>query len=194
MITITGGKLTTWRRMAKETVDRIVWRDGSETKCRTHAVPLGMPVDPADLVAAPAESREQLAARYGHIAHDVLAPGRAEPIVAGRPDLMAEVAYAARREQARTVGDVLLRRTRLGLTAARGRCSDPTPWSASRPCMGAELGWDRTRASRARRRRSARRLVRKASCPGRKVRRNFRAVRRLDSAEPLDLEPLCHAV
>ena len=74
MITITGGKLTTWRRMAKETVDRIVWRDGSETKCRTHAVPLGMPVDPADLVAAPEGSREQLAARYGHIAHDVARP------------------------------------------------------------------------------------------------------------------------
>ena len=132
MITITGGKLTTWRRMAKETVDRIVWRDGSEIKCRTHEVPLGMPVEPADLVAAPEASREQLAARYGHLAHDVLALGhgwsRSSP---GRPDLMAEVAYAARREQARTVGDVLLRRTRLGLTAARP-CSDPTPWSASR--------------------------------------------------------------
>ena len=35
------------------------------------------------------------------------------------PDLMAEVVHAVRREQARTVGDVLLRRTRLGLTAAR---------------------------------------------------------------------------
>ena len=35
------------------------------------------------------------------------------------PDLLAEAAYAARREQARTVGDVLLRRTRLALTAAR---------------------------------------------------------------------------
>ena len=45
--------------------------------------------------------------------------GPAERIVPGRPDLLAEVVYAARREQARTVGDVLLRRTRLGLTAAR---------------------------------------------------------------------------
>jgi glycerol-3-phosphate dehydrogenase len=35
------------------------------------------------------------------------------------PDLLAEAAYAARHEQARTVGDVLLRRTRLALTAAR---------------------------------------------------------------------------
>ena len=147
MITITGGKLTTWRRMAKETVDRIVWRDGSETKCRTHAVPLGMPVDPGDLVAAPPESREQLAARYGHLAHDVLAPGRAEPIIAGRADLMAEVAYAARREQARTVGDVLLRRTRLGLTAARGVLgSDAVERVAA--VMGAELGWSDERVTR----------------------------------------------
>ncbi|WP_053226149.1 glycerol-3-phosphate dehydrogenase/oxidase [Solirubrobacter soli] len=147
MITITGGKLTTWRRMAKETVDRIVWRDGSETKCRTHAVPLGMPVDAADLVAAPPASREQLAARYGHIAHDVIACGRLEPVVEGRPDLMAEVIYASRREQARTVGDVLLRRTRLGLTAARPLLeSDAVERVAA--VMGAELGWDETRVAR----------------------------------------------
>ena len=120
MITITGGKLTTWRRMAKETVDRIVWRDGSETKCRTHEVPLGMPVAPADLVAAPEAAREQLAgALRAHRPRRAGDAGTLEPIVAGRPDLLAEVAYAARREQARTVGDVLLRRTRLGLTAAR---------------------------------------------------------------------------
>jgi glycerol-3-phosphate dehydrogenase len=141
MITITGGKLTTWRRMAKETVDRIVWRDGSETECRTHAVPLGMPVDPADLVAAPAASREQLAARYGHIAHDVLACGHLEPVIDGRPDLMAEVVHAARREQARTVGDVLLRRTRLGLTAARPLLESDAVERVS-GVLGGELGWD----------------------------------------------------
>jgi glycerol-3-phosphate dehydrogenase len=43
----------------------------------------------------------------------------AQPIVPGLPDLLAEVALAARREQARSIGDVLLRRTRLGLLAAR---------------------------------------------------------------------------
>jgi glycerol-3-phosphate dehydrogenase len=120
MITITGGKLTTWRRMAKQTVDRIVERDGTDIRCVTHEIPLGMPVAPEDLVAAPAFAREQLAGRYGHIAHDVLAhQDLLEPIVPGRPDLLAEVAYAVRREQARSLGDVLLRRTRLGLTAAR---------------------------------------------------------------------------
>jgi glycerol-3-phosphate dehydrogenase len=148
MITITGGKLTTWRRMAKETVDRIVWRDGSEVKCRTHAVPLGMPVDPADLVLAPEASREQLASRYGHLAHDVLAQGRAEPVLPGRPDLLSEVAYAARREQARTVGDVLLRRTRLGLTAARALLASPEVVSRVAAVMGEVLEWDPGRVAR----------------------------------------------
>src|SRR3954447_11742493 len=40
MITITGGKLTTWRRMAKQTVDRLVEREGSEAPCITHQIPL----------------------------------------------------------------------------------------------------------------------------------------------------------
>ena len=72
MITITGGKLTTWRRMAKQTVDRIVERDGNDARCITHELPLGMAVAPDDLTAAPEWAREQLAGRYGHIAHEVL--------------------------------------------------------------------------------------------------------------------------
>ena len=45
-------------------------------------------------------------------------PELAGPIVAGQPDLLAEAVIAARLEQARSVADVLLRRTRLGLLAA----------------------------------------------------------------------------
>src|SRR5262249_28728036 len=41
LVTITGGKLTTWRRMAKMAVDRIVEREGREAPCRTHEIPLG---------------------------------------------------------------------------------------------------------------------------------------------------------
>ena len=47
MLTITGGKLTTWRRMAKQTVDRIVERAGREARCQTAEIPLGMEIDPA---------------------------------------------------------------------------------------------------------------------------------------------------
>src|SRR5207302_9143153 len=67
MLTITGGKLTTFRRMAKHVVDRIVERDGREAPCRTHEIPLGMPVDADDLphVDGVAEdTRAMLANRY----------------------------------------------------------------------------------------------------------------------------------
>ncbi|HWM10960.1 MAG TPA: glycerol-3-phosphate dehydrogenase/oxidase [Solirubrobacteraceae bacterium] len=157
MVTITGGKLTTWRRMAKMTVDRIVEREGRDAPCRTHQIPLGMTVDPAELPRAAGVEEEtyaQLAGRYGHAAHDVLAvaaerPELAAPIQPGRPDLLAEAAYAARREQARTVGDVLLRRTRLALTAARDVCAPGA--EAPRRVAGAlaaELGWDPARTER----------------------------------------------
>ena len=49
MITITGGKLTTWRRMAKMTVDRLVERDARDAPCRTHEIPLGQAIDVEEL-------------------------------------------------------------------------------------------------------------------------------------------------
>ncbi|HEV7529668.1 MAG TPA: glycerol-3-phosphate dehydrogenase/oxidase, partial [Solirubrobacteraceae bacterium] len=127
MVTITGGKLTTWRRMAKLAVDRLVEREARDAPCRTAAIPLGAPVEVADLPridGVPDSAYRALAGRYGHAAHDVLTVARereelARPIVSGLPDLLAEVVYAARREQARSLGDVLLRRTRLGVLAAR---------------------------------------------------------------------------
>ena len=113
MITITGGKLTTWRRMAKMAVDRLVEREARTAPCRTHEVPLGQAVDAARLPrveGVPDEAYERLAGRYGHAAHEVLAVAGesgelAQPIVAGGPaDLLAEAVYAARREQALSVG------------------------------------------------------------------------------------------
>ena len=49
MVTITGGKLTTWRRMAKMAVDRLVEREAREAPCRTHEIPLGQAVEADDL-------------------------------------------------------------------------------------------------------------------------------------------------
>jgi len=157
MVTITGGKLTTWRRMAKLAVDRIVERDGRDAPCQTHQVPLGMAIDAAELPRVPGVPEDavaQLAGRYGHVAHEVLRlaaqrPELAEPLQPGRPDLLAEAVHAARREQARTVGDVLLRRTRLALTAGR----DVGAPGAAAPARGAaglgrELGWDEARTAR----------------------------------------------
>jgi glycerol-3-phosphate dehydrogenase len=154
MITITGGKLTTWRRMAKMAVDRLVERDGRQAPCRTHEVPLGAPVDPDSLPVVEGvgdDSRRALAARYGHAAEMVLATAAergelAQPIVAGLPDLLAEAPFSARNEQARTVADVLLRRTRLGLLAGRELCrpDSQAPLRIAR-AMAPELGWDERR-------------------------------------------------
>ncbi|HEX3688928.1 MAG TPA: glycerol-3-phosphate dehydrogenase/oxidase [Solirubrobacteraceae bacterium] len=150
LITITGGKLTTWRRMARLVVDRIVERDGREAPCRTHEIPLGAPVDPAALPrvdGVPESTYAMLAGRYGHAAEGVLRiahddPELAAPIVAGLPDLLAEAAFAARHEQARSVGDALLRRTRLGLLAGRElAAADAAPPRRVAAAMGAVLGW-----------------------------------------------------
>jgi glycerol-3-phosphate dehydrogenase len=157
MITITGGKLTTWRRMAKMTVDRIVLRDARDAPCRTHEIPLGQAISVDELPrveGVPDESYAPLAARYGYAAHEVLALAAergelAQPIVPGLPDLLAEVALAARNEQARSIGDVLLRRTRLGLLAARTLSEDQGDRSGAVSRVSAvlaeELGWDGAR-------------------------------------------------
>ncbi|MBN1529447.1 MAG: glycerol-3-phosphate dehydrogenase/oxidase [Thermoleophilaceae bacterium] len=150
LVTITGGKLTTWRRMAKTTVDRLVEREGREAPCRTHEIPLGLPVDPAELPDAPGvddASRAHLAARYGHAAREVMEMAAADPALAERlsadlPDLAAEAAFAARREQVGSLADVLLRRTRLGLLDAR-TLSAPGAEGAVRAAraIAGELGW-----------------------------------------------------
>ncbi len=150
MLTITGGKLTTWRRMAKQTVDRLVEREGREAPCHTAEIPLGMEARAEDLEAPEGVGEEavsQLAFRYGHAARAVLDlawkdPKLARPIVPGRPDLLAEVAIAARREQALSVADVLLRRTRLGILAAP-QLRDAASARPVAEVLGAELGWSR---------------------------------------------------
>jgi glycerol-3-phosphate dehydrogenase len=154
MLTITGGKLTTFRRMAAQVVDRIVQRDGRDAECRTDDIPLGMSARPGDLkteVELPEGATDQLAFRYGHASRAVLdlceeRPELAEPIVPGHPDLMGEVVIAARREQARSVADVLLRRTRLGLVAEPG-LRDAERVEAVAATLGQELGWSPSRIS-----------------------------------------------
>jgi glycerol-3-phosphate dehydrogenase len=154
MITITGGKLTTWRRMAKMTVDRLVERDARDAPCRTHEIPLGAPVAAADLPRTPGvpeQAYAALAARYGHAAEHVLElarrrPRLAEPIVDDMPDLLAEVVLAGAKEQARSVADVLLRRTRLGLLAAKQLTAERVQVVAA--ALGDELRWDASRVQR----------------------------------------------
>jgi glycerol-3-phosphate dehydrogenase len=154
MVTITGGKLTTWRRMAKMVVDRLAEREFREAPCRTHEISLGHPVEVEELASPPGidqRSLEHLAARYGLFAENVLKlcvqrPELAEPILPGMPDLLVEAVVAARHEQARSVADVLLRRTRLGLLAARALTEDNSAARRVAGAMASELGWGKRRA------------------------------------------------
>ncbi len=118
VVTIVGGKLTTYRRMAQDAVDAAVARAGlAAGPCRTRRLPLigaGEP-DPA----APAG----IAARYGTEASDVVAeaagdPALLAPIAPGVPTTMAELLFAVRHEGALDVDDLLDRRTRIGLVPA----------------------------------------------------------------------------
>jgi glycerol-3-phosphate dehydrogenase len=157
LVTITGGKLTTWRRMAKMAVDRIVEREGREAPCRTDEIPLGEPVEADTLPDVPAvdgDGRRHLARRYGHAAQLVMRLAAAAPVLGRRispdlPDIVAEAAYAAGHEQARSLADVLLRRTRLGLLDARHLGADAA--EGPRLAAGAmawELDWDEARLER----------------------------------------------
>jgi glycerol-3-phosphate dehydrogenase len=156
LVTITGGKLTTWRRMAKLAVDRIVEREGREAPCRTAEIPLGMQIEVDQLPEVDGvddASRQMLARRYGHAACDVLDIAASDPALARRiapalPDLVAEATVAARSEQARGVTDVLLRRTRLGLLDAPNLTApDADGVRAVAAAMAAELGWDERRVA-----------------------------------------------
>jgi glycerol-3-phosphate dehydrogenase len=116
VLTVVGGKLTTYRAMAEEAVDAVVARLGrGATRATTTRLPLvgAAPRTALDRVAAP----ERLVARYGTEAPAVAALG-AEPVVEGRSETVGELRFAVRHEAARSVADLLDRRTRIGLVPA----------------------------------------------------------------------------
>jgi glycerol-3-phosphate dehydrogenase len=132
LVTITGGKLTTYRRMAKDVVDLLVDRDDRRARCRTDEIPLGSTqefrrlLETIESAAVPlglgAQSAKLLARQHGDAAPDVLAliasePSLAEPLSREAAYVFAEVVYAARHEGAATLDDVFSRRTRLSLRA-----------------------------------------------------------------------------
>ncbi|MGZ4387575.1 MAG: glycerol-3-phosphate dehydrogenase/oxidase [Gaiellaceae bacterium] len=129
MISIAGGKLTTYRQIAlaalRALAPELGLRDLSDTPR-----PLPGAVEPA---AASAEllrlhprlepsTSVQLTHLYGSLAADVLAPaeeepGLLEPLHPDGPDLLAQARYAVREEWATSIEDVLMRRTSVGARA-----------------------------------------------------------------------------
>jgi glycerol-3-phosphate dehydrogenase len=140
LITITGGKLTTYRLMAKDVVDRIAPR----TRCSTHRIPLYAATTPPG--GLPDDMAEHLLRAYGSEAASIARrAGAADRIVAGLPYSTAEIDHLVEREMALTVADVLVRRTRAVLMAedcARG-LAEPVAHRMAQP-----LDWDRSEINR----------------------------------------------
>jgi glycerol-3-phosphate dehydrogenase len=116
VLSVVGGKLTTYRAMAEETVDAVVVRLGrGASHSQTTRLPLVGAASPAELDRVEAPAR--LVGRYGTEAPVVAALG-AEPVVEGRAETVGELRFAVRHEGARSVADLLDRRTRIGLVPA----------------------------------------------------------------------------
>ncbi|WP_091059467.1 glycerol-3-phosphate dehydrogenase/oxidase [Klenkia brasiliensis] len=116
VLTVVGGKLTTYRAMAEETVDAALDVLGrGARRSLTARLPLVGAAPRRVLAAVDAPAR--LVARYGTEAAQVHALG-SEPLAEGRPETVGELRFAVRAEGARTVADLLDRRTRVGLVPA----------------------------------------------------------------------------
>jgi glycerol-3-phosphate dehydrogenase len=128
-VTVVGGKLTTYRRMAQDAVDVVAARPGVDAgRCRTHSLPLvgAQPVGTPVPDGIPA----RLVRRFGSEASSVaaLADGRPdllEPVADGVPALGVELLAAAQWEGAMTAADVLDIRTRVGLVPAWREAAEP---------------------------------------------------------------------
>ncbi|MCD0448562.1 glycerol-3-phosphate dehydrogenase/oxidase [Actinocorallia sp. API 0066] len=115
VVTIVGGKLTTYRRMAQDAVDALGLDVGPSP---TATIPLVGAASPARLSRVQAPAR--LVRRYGAEAADMMAlaeddPSLLEPILTERPHLRVEWEWAIRHEGALDASDLVDRRTRLGL-------------------------------------------------------------------------------
>jgi glycerol-3-phosphate dehydrogenase len=124
VISVIGGKLTEYRYMAEDVLDRAVELRGlTATGCRTRNLPLvGAPSNPVATLRSPVELPSSLVARYGAEAPNVIAAAGCdrpiEPVADGIDVTRAEFEYAVTHEGALTIDDILDRRTRIGLVAA----------------------------------------------------------------------------
>ncbi|MEV0928552.1 glycerol-3-phosphate dehydrogenase/oxidase [Streptomyces spongiicola] len=140
VVTVVGGKLTTYRRMAQDAVDAAVAARGLRAgRCRTAALPLVGAVGPDALAALDAPAR--LVGRYGSEAPAVHAlgladPALARPVVPGHPVTGAELLWAVRHEGALDESDLLDRRTRIGLVPY----DRETALDAAREALAARTG------------------------------------------------------
>ncbi|HYN35463.1 MAG TPA: glycerol-3-phosphate dehydrogenase/oxidase [Actinomycetota bacterium] len=151
VIGITGGKLTTYRRMASDTVDRVASDLGIDAKSKTRHIKLGssnvvtlhLAVERrAARLGLSSEMTTNLVRCYGDRALEVLdhaeSEGMTETLVPGFPMAAVEAVYGARREMVIRLSDFLARRTRLSLIDSEAGVGDA---SRAPDVLAAELGW-----------------------------------------------------
>jgi glycerol-3-phosphate dehydrogenase len=151
VLSVVGGKITAYRAIAEEAVDAASRKLSGTARSRTadESLPGARAVDlaarPGDLTLD-AATRGHLTSIYGGRAREVLDLTRADPSLASplcphHRGIEAEIVHAVQNEWAETLGDVLLRRNALGLSACQALdCVDRV---ADR--MGSVLGWDQER-------------------------------------------------
>jgi glycerol-3-phosphate dehydrogenase len=154
LITVTGGKLTTFRRMAADVVDRIAAAEGWASRSRTTRLRLGSVSSAAEgraaLRVAARETEgidpdllDGLHHRHGDRAAEVLrscaAHGELALLVPGLPYLRGEVRWAARHELVGRLGDVLQRRLRVSTRHRAAGGAEAISWTAR--VLADELGW-----------------------------------------------------
>jgi glycerol-3-phosphate dehydrogenase len=145
LITVTGGKLTTFRPMALEALRAAMPRLRRRVDLRPR--PVFTPAPEVDSLHLGAAARRRLAGTHGTRARslvDAAAPGELSPIE-GTSTLWAELRWAAREEHVMRLDDLLLRRTRIGLSFADG---GEHLFARVREICAAELGWDDARFER----------------------------------------------
>ena len=156
LITVTGGKLTTYRVMAADTVDRVVTLLGGGAgrsptarlalRGAAGTPELRRPGAAADLGVDPVVLAH-LVDRFGGEAPGVIAllredPDLSRPLVPGLPYLRAEAVWSARHELVRHLDDVLSRRTRAVILA---RSATVAAAASVAELLAPELGWDEAR-------------------------------------------------
>ncbi len=139
VVHVTGGKWTTYRKMAEDAVDALAPYFSSLKRVRTKTLRLygTGPWRPTDAL------EEHLYHRFGEDALKVLAlakttPKLAEPAIDGLPYVGAEFIFSAREEMTTSLVDLLTRRTRAHLTDARATLSAAP---ALARLVARELGW-----------------------------------------------------
>ena len=161
IITIAGGKLTTYRNMARDTVDAVCKVLGLRAApCVTDKQPLpgGLPAPYEEYLkdAVPefasqygisSETARHLVSFYGSRAEEVLKLAKEDASLRQRIspdslDICAQIVLSAREEGAKTISDIVLRRMHLGITAGRGAAQAEKIAAIA----GGEFGWSKDEA------------------------------------------------